>query len=58
MKQIKNPVEFRQNVTAKLQGILGDSEIATNLEKGIYNHSIAKAKANALFENGTTNILQ
>ena len=58
MKQIQNPTEFRQNIAAKLQGVLGDSEIATNLEKGIYNYSIAKAKANALCENGTILILQ
>lgn len=45
MKQIQNPIEFRQNIAAKLQGVLGDSEIATNLEKGIYNYSIAKAKS-------------
>ena len=45
MKQIQNPAEFRQNITAKLQDILGDNETAMNLEKGIYNHSIAKAKS-------------
>lgn len=45
MKQIQNPAEFRENVTSKLQDILGDNEIATNLEKGIYNHSISKAKS-------------
>ena len=35
MKQIQNPTEFRQNVTTKLQGILGDSETATNLKRNL-----------------------
>ena len=44
MHQIKNPQQFRDNVRAKLAQILTDAEIATNLEKGIFNSSLGKAK--------------
>ena len=44
MRQISNPVQFRENIRAKLTTIIKDSEIATNLEKGIFNSSLGKAK--------------
>ena len=44
MRQIENPVLFRENIRKKLETILGDCEIATNLEKGIFNSSLGKAK--------------
>lgn len=51
MKEIKEPVEFRKNITNKLMERLktvdmmsNDYErLASNLEKGIYNSSIADA---------------
>ena len=44
MRQITNPVQFRENVRNKFENIIGDLEIATNLEKGIFNNSLGKAK--------------
>ena len=44
MRQISNPVQFRENIRTKLSTIVKDMEIATNLEKGIFNSSLGKAK--------------
>ena len=44
MHQIKDPQMFRENVRTKLENILHNAEIVTNLEKGIFNSSLAKAK--------------
>ena len=44
MRQISNPVQFRENVRTKLSTIVTDTEIAMNLEKGIFNSSLGKAK--------------
>ena len=44
MRQITNPVQFRENIRNKFENIIGDLEIATNLEKGIFNSSLGKAK--------------
>lgn len=44
MHQITNPQQFRDNIRAKLAQILTDPEIAINLEKGVFNSSLAKAK--------------
>jgi|UniRef100_A0A6C0EWS6 transcription elongation factor S-II len=44
MRQIENPTLFRENIRKRLENILGDCEIATNLEKGIFNSSLGKAK--------------
>ena len=44
MRQITNPVQFRENIRAKLTTIIKDLEISSNLEKGIFNSSLGKAK--------------
>ena len=44
MRQVTNPVQFRENIRAKLGNIIKDSEVSTNLEKGIFNSSLGKAK--------------
>lgn len=56
MRQIENPTVFRENIRKKLEYILGNYEIATNLEKGIFNSSLGKAKKGVLLKNGTINI--
>ena len=51
MKEIKNPSEFRNNITNKLQerlekvGMISDdyNKMAKNLEKGIYNFCVVDA---------------
>ena len=44
MRQISNPTQFRENIRTKFKNIIGDEEIAENLEKGIFNSSLGKAK--------------
>ena len=43
MRRIQNPDEFRTNIRVKLQPIVTDEKLATNLEKGIYNFAIKEA---------------
>lgn len=43
MRRIQNPDEFRTNIRGKLQPIVIDEKLATNLEKGIYNFAIKEA---------------
>lgn len=43
---IYKPTEFRNNIVTKINGIIAtslDSNLATNIEKGIYNYSIKEA---------------
>lgn len=40
MRQIENSEEFRKNMTNKLNILIEDGNITTNLEKGIYNYSL------------------
>ena len=44
MRQITNPVQFRENIRAKLCNIIKYLEISTNLEKVIFNSSLGKEK--------------
>lgn len=43
MRQINNSEEFRKNICNKLNEIIPDMKICTNLEKGLVNYSIKKA---------------
>jgi transcription elongation factor S-II len=43
MRRIQNPDEFRANIRGKIQPIVADEKLATNLEKGIYNFAIKEA---------------
>jgi transcription elongation factor S-II len=40
MRQIENSEEFRKNMSDKLDILIEDVNITTNLEKGIYNYSL------------------
>lgn len=40
MRQIENSEEFRKNMSDKLNILIEDVNITTNLEKGIYNYSL------------------
>lgn len=42
--KINNPQAFRQNVLQKLDNLIGDKTVSLNLERGIYNYAIRKAK--------------
>ena len=41
---IENPSEFRTNIANKLNKIIKNKKMSTNLEKGIFNYSIKTAK--------------
>jgi DNA-directed RNA polymerase subunit M/transcription elongation factor TFIIS len=43
MHKVENPEEFRNNIRIKIQPILGDDKLTTNLEKGVYNFAIKEA---------------
>ena len=40
---IKNSVEFRNNIRTKINEILKNEKNSTNLEKGIFNYSLKEA---------------
>ena len=44
MRQVTNPVQFRENIRAKLCNIIKDLEISANLEKGIFNFALKEAE--------------
>lgn len=46
MRIIKDPQQFRENVTNHLFKILKNNNMASNLEKGIYNYCIKEATKN------------
>jgi transcription elongation factor S-II len=45
MRTISNPDEFRKNVSAKLDGIVKDTKMSINMEKGLYNYAVKEATA-------------
>ena len=51
--QIKAPENFRVNIVKKLNIIIKDKKISTNLEKGIYNWSIQQAKKDRIIRKWT-----
>lgn len=44
MYQVENPENFRMNVRNKIHCIIKDERISTNIEKGVFNFSLGKAK--------------
>lgn len=43
MRNIENPEKFRANIRSKINDILHNENISTNLEKGIYNWTLKEA---------------
>ena len=43
MRNIENPEKFRANIRSKINDILHNQNISTNLEKGIYNWTLKEA---------------
>ena len=41
---LKNNEEFRNNVVKNIKNFMGNKKLSINIEKGIYNYSIKKAK--------------
>jgi len=50
MRIINDPCIFRSNIVCKLNSILDDEKIASNMEKGIYNYSIQIAEKKNLIK--------
>lgn len=49
-RTINDPENFRQCVIAKINHILNNEKISTNLEKGIYNYSLAASEEKKLIK--------
>ena len=49
-RTINDPEHFRQCVIAKINLILNNEKISTNLEKGIYNYSLAASEEKKLIK--------
>lgn len=47
---IENPEEFRTNVVSKLDNIIKNNKISTNLEKGIFNYSLKQCEEKKLIK--------
>ena len=47
---IENPDEFRNNVVLKLDSIIKNNKICTNLEKGIFNYSLKQCEEKKLIK--------
>ena len=47
---IENPDEFRTNVVSKLDNIIKNNKISTNLEKGIFNYSLKQCEEKKLIK--------
>ena len=47
---IENPDEFRNNVVLKLDSIIKNNKISTNLEKGIFNYSLKQCEEKKLIK--------
>ena len=43
MRKIENPDNFRKNIRAKINELLGSEKKSNNLEKGVYNYSLKEA---------------
>ncbi len=44
MHQVTDPKQFRLNVKNKIRNIINDDRISSNIETGVFNFSIGKAK--------------
>jgi transcription elongation factor S-II len=50
MQTISNPDSFRKNIRTKIQPVLGDETISTNLEIAIYNYAIKEANSRKIIK--------
>jgi len=50
MQTILNPDSFRANIRTKMQPILGDEKISSNLEIAIYNYAIKEANSRKIIK--------
>ena len=53
MKSISNPSSFRRNLKQKLELILENEDITTNVETSIFNYAINESDRRKLIKNGT-----
>ena len=50
MQTISNPDSFRKNIRTKIQPVLNDETISTNLEIAIYNYAIKEANSRKIIK--------
>ena len=50
MQTMSNPDSFRKNIRTKIQPVLGDETISTNLEIAIYNYAIKEANSRKIIK--------
>ena len=50
MRNINNSVEFRENITNRLNNIIQDETLCVNIEKGVFNYSIKEASSKKIIK--------
>ena len=50
MRNITNSVEFRENISNKLNNIIQDETLCVNIEKGVFNYSIKEASSKKIIK--------
>jgi DNA-directed RNA polymerase subunit M/transcription elongation factor TFIIS len=50
MRNINNSVEFRENITNRLNNIIQDDTLCVNIEKGVFNYSIKEASSKKIIK--------
>ena len=48
MYSLKNPNTFRNNIVKKLNNLLENNNLSSNIEKGVYNYAIKEAKKKSI----------
>jgi len=50
MRNINNSVEFRENITNRLNNIIQDDTLCVNFEKGVFNYAIKEASSKKIIK--------
>ena len=50
MHNINNSVEFRENITNRLNNIIQDDTLCVNIEKGVFNYAIKEASSKKIIK--------
>ncbi len=50
MRNINNSVEFRENITNRLNNIIQDDTLCVNIEKGVFNYAIKEASSKKIIK--------
>lgn len=50
MRNIANPIEFRKNISNKLNAIIEDDTLCINVERGVFNYSLKEASSKKIIK--------